>query len=107
VSGAVLFHESRRGHLRVTRRVVGAYFFVSSLHALWDLAPGLARAFTLYVTGKGWQLNLFGGQSSPHLVPAQVGLYEALDDLILVAVGAIGLVTVHRLRLRALAAATS
>jgi RsiW-degrading membrane proteinase PrsW (M82 family) len=107
VVGAVLFRESRNGRFRLTSPVIGAYLSVSSLHALWDLAPGLARALSLYVNGQRWQLDLFGGQKTPHLVGGQLALYQAFDDLILVLLGAIGLVTVHLLRVRALAASAA
>jgi RsiW-degrading membrane proteinase PrsW (M82 family) len=104
IAGAVLFRESRGGRLRLTRAVVLTYGFVSLLHALWDMAPSFALSLTLLTTGKGWRLNLLGTQGSlTVLIPGRIGLYQAVDDLILVVIAAIALVAAHRLRMQALA----
>jgi RsiW-degrading membrane proteinase PrsW (M82 family) len=105
VAGAVLFRESRGGRFRLTGHLLGTYGFVSLLHAVWDLAPAFALSLTLFTSGKGWQLNLLGAQESLKvLIHGRIGVYQGLDDVILVLVGTIGLVTVHRYRMRALAA---
>jgi RsiW-degrading membrane proteinase PrsW (M82 family) len=104
IAGAVLFRESHGGRLRGTRRVIGAYGFVSFLHAAWDLAPAFALSIILYASGKGWTVNLLGPQQPLNiLIHGQVGHEQALDDLLLMVNGAIGLITVHRYRLRGLA----
>jgi hypothetical protein len=103
IAGAVVFRESHGGPLRVTGRVLGAYGFVSFLHAAWDLAPAFALSLVLYASGKGWNINLLGAQQPLNvLIHGQVGHYQALDDLLLIINGAIGLLTVHRYRRRAL-----
>jgi RsiW-degrading membrane proteinase PrsW (M82 family) len=105
IAGAVLFRESHGGRLGVTSRVLGAYGFVSFLHAAWDLAPAFALSIVLYASGKGWNINLLGAQQPLNvLLHGEVGHYQALDDFLLIVNGAIGLVTVHRYRMRALAA---
>jgi hypothetical protein len=103
IAGAVLFRESRNGRFRLTGRLVATYLFVSVLHALWDLAPVFALALTLYTSGKGWQINLLGETGSLKvLIHGEVGLYQALDDIILVLLAATGVYALHRYRLRAL-----
>jgi RsiW-degrading membrane proteinase PrsW (M82 family) len=101
VTGAVLFRESRGGRFRLTSRVFGTYLFVSLLHALWDLAPVFAAAFTLLTSGQGWHVHLIGAQDS--LVGGRIGLYHALDDIILLVLAVAGVMTVHFYRIRALA----
>jgi RsiW-degrading membrane proteinase PrsW (M82 family) len=101
VTGAVLFRESRGGRFRLTTRVFGTYFLVSMLHALWDLAPVIAATFTLLTSGQGWHVHLIGAQDS--LVGGRVGLYHALDDIILLLLAVAGVLTVHFFRVRALA----
>jgi RsiW-degrading membrane proteinase PrsW (M82 family) len=104
IAGAVLFRDSGGGRLRLTRGVIRTYGFVSLLHALWDLAPAFALTVTLYTSGQGWHLNLLGEPGwLEGLVHGPVGLYQAVDDVILVVIGTIGLVAVHRYRRRALA----
>jgi hypothetical protein len=101
----VLFQEQRNGRLRPSRPVVGAYAFVSSLHALWDWAPGFAIAVSRYASGRGGQLNRLGvSRSGCPLGRGQIALDRVAEDAILVAVASIGLFTVHRRRMRALAA---
>ncbi len=41
---SVLFRESRDGHFRFNRKVIGAYLTVSILHGLWDGLPGTIAA---------------------------------------------------------------
>ncbi len=49
ILASVLFRESRDGHFRINLQVIGAYLFVSLLHATWD---GLALiASTVYGPG--------------------------------------------------------
>jgi RsiW-degrading membrane proteinase PrsW (M82 family) len=104
IAGAVLFRESRNGRFRFTARLLAVYLFVSLLHAIWDLAPVFALALTLYSSGKGWQINLLGETGSLNvLVHGEVGLYQALDDIILVLLAGCGVYVLHRYRLRALA----
>jgi RsiW-degrading membrane proteinase PrsW (M82 family) len=45
----VLFRESRDGHFRINRKVIGAYLTVVVLHGLWDGLPGVIG----YLTGSG------------------------------------------------------
>jgi RsiW-degrading membrane proteinase PrsW (M82 family) len=45
----VLFRESRAGHFRLNRKVIGAYLTVAVLHGLWDGLPGLVG----FLTGSG------------------------------------------------------
>jgi hypothetical protein len=99
----VLFRASRGDKLRLTPSVLRTYGFVSLLHALWDLAPALALSLTLYTTGRGWQLNLLGQHGPLKVIaPGAGSLYKGLDDVILVLIAAVGLLTVHRLRKQAL-----
>jgi RsiW-degrading membrane proteinase PrsW (M82 family) len=103
IAGAVLFRASRGDKLRLTPSVLRTYGFVSLLHALWDLAPALALSLTLYTTGRGWQLNLLGQHGPLKVIaPGTGSLYKGLDDVILVLIAAVGLLTVHRLRRQAL-----
>ncbi len=59
---AVLFRESRDGHFRINRAVIGAYLTVVILHGLWDGLPSVVGAFT----GSG--LDVFISQSLIGLV---------------------------------------
>lgn len=48
ILASVLFRESRNGHFRIDLQVIGAYLFVSILHAMWDgLALVTAAVFNL------------------------------------------------------------
>jgi len=58
----MLFRESRDGHFRITRAVLGAYLTVVILHGLWDGVPGVVNAFT----GSG--LDVFLSQSLVGLI---------------------------------------
>jgi RsiW-degrading membrane proteinase PrsW (M82 family) len=49
ILAAVLFRESREGHFRINRQVIGAYLTVVVLHGLWDAVPAVLSTFT--VTG--------------------------------------------------------
>jgi RsiW-degrading membrane proteinase PrsW (M82 family) len=103
IAGAVLFRASRGGPFRLTRSVIRTYGFVSLLHAVWDLAPAFAFTLASATTGNGWKVNLLGQQGSVKvLLHGHVGLYQALDDVILVLVAAIGVFAAHRLRVEAL-----
>ncbi len=53
----VLFRESRDGHFRINRAVIGAYLTVVVLHGLWDGLPSVVGVFT----GSG--LDVFLSQS--------------------------------------------
>lgn len=101
ITGAVLFQQSRNGRFRLTIPLFGTYLLVSMLHATWDLAPVIAATFTLLTSGKGWHVHLIGTQDS--LVGGHIGLYHALDDIILLLLAVAGVITVHFIRLRALA----
>jgi protease PrsW len=52
IVGGVLFRASRNGRLHVSRGVVGAYLFVSVLHALWDSMRGIATIVTAIVAAR-------------------------------------------------------
>lgn len=39
ILSSVLFRESRNGRFRINLQVIGAYLFVSVLHAMWDWLP--------------------------------------------------------------------
>jgi RsiW-degrading membrane proteinase PrsW (M82 family) len=106
ITGAVLFRERRAGRFRLNRHVVGAYVFVSTLHAMWDLAPGLATALTLYVLGRGWHFHLLGAQSSGVALHAHVVLDWLIDDSILVVVAVLGLLALQSCRAAARAERT-
>jgi RsiW-degrading membrane proteinase PrsW (M82 family) len=97
VTGAVLFRERRAGRFRLNRHVVGACVFVSTLHALWDLAPGLATALTLYVLGGGWHFPLLGAETGVAL-HGHVVLDWLVDDSILVVVTVLGLLALQSCR---------
>ncbi len=58
----VMFRESRDGHFRINRAVIGAYLTVVVLHGLWDGLPSVVGAFT----GSG--LDVFISQSAIGLV---------------------------------------
>ncbi len=58
----VLFRESRDGHFRITRGVIGTYLTVVILHGLWDGLPSVVGTFT----GSG--LDVFISQSLIGLV---------------------------------------
>ncbi len=58
----IMFRESRDGHFRIDRAVVGAYITVVILHGLWDGLPSLVGGFT----GSG--LDVFISQSLIGLV---------------------------------------
>jgi RsiW-degrading membrane proteinase PrsW (M82 family) len=58
----VMFRESRAGHFRINRAVIGAYLTVVILHGLWDGLPSVVGAFT----GSG--LDVFISQSLIGLV---------------------------------------
>jgi protease PrsW len=45
ILAGVLFRESRQGHFRLTRAVIGAYLTVVVLHGLWDGLPGFLANF--------------------------------------------------------------
>jgi hypothetical protein len=99
VTGSVLFRERRAGRFRLSRPVVGAYAFASSLHAAWDLAPGLATAIAQYAFGRGWQFPLLGGLASgTALVHGQVALEWLIEDTMLAVVAAIGLLALRKCR---------
>lgn len=49
ILASVLFRESRNGRFRIDVQVIGAYMFVSILHAMWD---GLPPVIT-YIFGQG------------------------------------------------------
>jgi RsiW-degrading membrane proteinase PrsW (M82 family) len=103
IAGAVLFRASRGGPFRLTRSLVRTYGLVSLLHAVWDLAPAFAFTLASATTGNGWQVNLLGQQGSVKvLLHGHVGLYQGLDDIILLVVAGIGILVAHRLRLEAL-----
>ncbi len=58
----VLFRESRDGHFRIDRAVIGAYLTVVILHGLWDGLPSVVGS----ITGSG--LDVFISQSVIGLV---------------------------------------
>ena len=102
IAGAVFFRERVNGRFRVTGSFVAAYAFVSCLHALWDLAPGLAYGFTFLASGRGWQLNFLGAQPpTAHLTHEQVVLNDVFDIGIQIAIAALGLLALHRCRIQA------
>ena len=45
ILASVLFRESRPGHYRIDRLLVGTYLLVSILHGLWDGLPTLLSTF--------------------------------------------------------------
>jgi protease PrsW len=45
ILAGVMFRESKAGHFRINRRVIGAYLTVVILHGLWDGLPILIGAF--------------------------------------------------------------
>jgi RsiW-degrading membrane proteinase PrsW (M82 family) len=47
ILAAVLFRESKAGHFRINRQVVGAYLTVVILHGLWDAVPALLSTVTV------------------------------------------------------------
>jgi RsiW-degrading membrane proteinase PrsW (M82 family) len=102
IAGAVFFRERANGRFRITGALVAAYALVSSLHALWDLAPALARGFTLLAVGKGWQLDFFGALvPGGQLTHAEVDLQNVIDVGIQIGVAASGLLVLHRCRIQA------
>jgi hypothetical protein len=102
IAGAVFFRERANGRFRVTGALVATYALVSSLHGLWDLAPAVARGFTLLALGRGWQLTLLGVQvPTGHLTHTQVVWKNVIDDGIQIALAALGLLVLHRCRIQA------
>jgi protease PrsW len=65
ILAAVLFRESKNGHFRINRQVIGAYLTVVILHGLWDGLPLLLS--NLVSSGT----DIFIGQS----VIAMIGLF--------------------------------
>jgi RsiW-degrading membrane proteinase PrsW (M82 family) len=54
--GGALFASSRAGRFHVTRRLVGTFVGVVTLHAIWDQTYGWAVMLSKGVTGVGWSL---------------------------------------------------
>jgi RsiW-degrading membrane proteinase PrsW (M82 family) len=92
ILGGVLFHAaSRRGRLRLTWGLVGAYFLVSVLHALWDSMHGIAIAITVLLTATQQQLAQMAHGEAPTVTAAQLALFTLFEFGGMVVVGLIGI----------------
>jgi RsiW-degrading membrane proteinase PrsW (M82 family) len=102
IIGAILFRDERRGRFRLSSALIGVYLLASSLHAVWDIAPGAALTATMYLTGHGWQGTLIQRQYLiPNLTRGQLALDWTIDDTILLIVSILGLFTLRRFRQQA------
>lgn len=57
ILASVLFRESRNGRFRIDVQVIGAYLFVSILHAMWDGLPPIIT----YIFGQGLDVLIAWG----------------------------------------------
>jgi protease PrsW len=80
ILGGTLFAvAARRGRLRLSRGVLGAYVLVALLHGLWDASQPIAVWLTLVLTGSPVQwLEIQLGQA-PAVTSAQVHLFTILS----------------------------
>ena len=96
ILGGVLFHAaSRRGRLRLTWVLAGAYLLVSLLHALWDSMHGIAILFTLLLTATQEQLTLLNHGVVPTVTGAQVALFILFEFGGMLMVAVIGIAVLY------------
>jgi protease PrsW len=79
LGGTMFAVAARRGRLRLSRGVLGAYLLVALLHALWDASQSLAVWLTLVFTGTQVQWQLIQLGRVPDVTQAQVHLFTILN----------------------------
>lgn len=91
VLGGALFASARAtGRFRLDRELVLTYLAMSGLHALWDMAGGLAAVVTWVVTASEWQTSLLQAGRLPTPTDQQIHLSGILTWLILTGVAVWG-----------------
>jgi RsiW-degrading membrane proteinase PrsW (M82 family) len=79
ILGAAIFSvASRRGHIRITGLVIGAYLLVSVLHGLWDSMQAIALVLTLFFTATAHQIALLQQGTMPPETNQQAWTYLEL-----------------------------
>ncbi|HLG69760.1 MAG TPA: PrsW family glutamic-type intramembrane protease [Chloroflexota bacterium] len=91
ILGAALFRVARNGRLRLTWSVLGAYIFVSVLHALWDSMRGIATVVTAVLAARHTSgIGVGGGAMTPPDADL-IGTFLAIEVGGLVVISLIGL----------------
>lgn len=90
LGGALFASAQATGRFRITRELVLTYLAMSGLHALWDMAGGLAAVLTWVFTASEWQTSLLQAGRLPTPTEQQVHISGAVTWLILAGVAAWG-----------------
>ncbi|MGE0818809.1 MAG: PrsW family intramembrane metalloprotease [Candidatus Nanopelagicales bacterium] len=90
LGGALFASAQATGRFRITRELVVTYLAMSGLHALWDMAGGLAAVLTWVFTASEWQTSLLQAGRLPTPTAQQVHISGALTWLILTGVAVWG-----------------
>lgn len=90
LGGALFASAQATGRFRISRELVLTYLAMSGLHALWDMAGGLAAVFTWVFTASEWQTSLLQAGRLPTPTEQQVHLSGVLTWLILTGVAVWG-----------------
>jgi len=97
VLGGALFASAKAtGRFRITGELVVTYLAMSGLHALWNMAGGLAAVLTYVMTASQWQTQLVQAGRLPTPTDEQVHLSGALTWLILTGVAVWGVLVLAR-----------
>lgn len=96
IGGALFASAQATGRFRITRELAITYLAMSGLHALWDMAGGLAALLTWVLTASEWQTSLLQAGRLPQPTEEQVHLSGSLTWLILTGVAVWGVVVLAR-----------
>ncbi len=90
IGGALFASAQATGRFRFTRELVWTYLAMSGLHALWDMAGGLAAVLTWVFTASEWQTSLLQAGRLPTPTEQQIHISGSLTWLLLTVVAVWG-----------------
>lgn len=95
--GGALFAAARNDKLRVSASVVGWWFVVVMLHAVWDASAGLAVALTYVTTGQPVSIPAVENGKIPDPTTSQLHLIAVYSWALLTACALIGIGLANRM----------